>query len=98
MGYLKITGINIGSRTGRFSSSRQDPNAEDLTSQVGRAEADCQGTVVGCPKPSCVVFVFTRTDLSLRPSDAEGTGNGPPSFHLRHYRLWIFSLDRFFLK
>ena len=29
MGYLKNTGINIGSRIGRFCSSRQDPKTED---------------------------------------------------------------------
>ena len=101
-GLSKITGINIGSQTDRFCSSRQDPKAEDRTGRVRRAEADRQGTDAGCPKPSYVVSGFNQTDLLLRPSDAEGTGNGPPKdtwlFHLRHYRLWIFSLDRFSLK
>ena len=40
--YLKNTGINIGSRTGRLCSSRQDPKTEDRTGRVGRAEADRQ--------------------------------------------------------
>ena len=40
MGYLKNTGINIGSRTGRFCSCRQDLKTEDRTGQVGRVEAD----------------------------------------------------------
>ena len=97
---LKNTGINIGSRIGRFRSSRQDPKAEDRTGRAGRAEADRQ-TVVDCPKPSCAMSGFNRTDLSLRPSDVKGTGNCPPKdtwlFPLRHYRLWIFSLDRFSL-
>ena len=40
-GYLKkITGINKGSRTRQFCSSRQNPKAEDRTGRVGRAEAD----------------------------------------------------------
>ena len=102
MGYLKNTGINKGSQTGRFCSSRQNPKIEDRTGRVGRTEADRQGTDVGCWRPSCAVSGFNRTDMSLRPSVAEETGNCPPkdtwSFHLRHYRLWIFSLDRFFLK
>ena len=91
MGYLKNTGINIGSRIGRFCSSWQDPKIEDRAGRIGRAEADRQGTDVGYPKPSCAVSVFNQTNLSLRPSVAEGTGNGPPkdtwSFHLRHSRL-----------
>ena len=74
MGYLKNKGINIGSRIGRFYSSRQDPKTEDRTGRVGRAEADRQGTDVGCPKPSCVVSGFNQTDLSLCPSIAKGTG------------------------
>ena len=41
-GLSKNTGINKGSRTGRFCSSRQDPKAEDRTGRVGRAEADRQ--------------------------------------------------------
>ena len=90
MGYLKNTGINKGSRTGRFCSSRQDPKTEDRNGRVERAEANRQETDVVCPKPSCAVFVFNQIDLSLRPSVAEETGNGPPkdtwSFHLRHYR------------
>ena len=53
-------------------------------------------------RPSCAVSDFNRTDLLLRPSVAEGTGSGPPkdiwSFHLRHYRLWISSLNQFSLK
>ena len=102
MGYLKNTSINIGSRTSRFCLSRQDPKTEDRTGRVGRAEADRQETDVVCPKPSCAVSGFNRTDLSLRPSVAEETGNGPPkdtwSFHLRHSRLWISSLNRFSLK
>ena len=101
-GLSKITGINIGCRTDRFCSSRQDPKAEDRTGWVRRTEADPQRADVGSPKPSSVVSVFNRTDLSLRPSDAERTGNGPPketwSFHLRHYRLWIFSLHQISLK
>ena len=48
------------------------------------------------------LVVMNRTDMSLCPSTAEETGNGMPkdtwSFHLRHYRLWISSLNRFFLK
>ena len=86
-------------RIDRFCSSRQDPKTEDRTGRVGRAEVDPQGTKVGCPKPSCVVSDFNRSDFALRPSGAKGTGNGPSkdtwSFHLRHYRLWKFSLDRF---
>ena len=39
-GLSKNTGINIGSRTGRFCSSLQDPKTEDRTGRVGRAEAD----------------------------------------------------------
>ena len=50
----------------------------------------------------CCVSDFNQTDFSLRPFGAEGTGKDPPkdtwSFHLRHYRLWISSLDRFSLK
>ena len=42
MGYLKNTGINKGSRTGQFCSSRQDPKTEDRTGRVGRAEANRQ--------------------------------------------------------
>ena len=42
MGYLKNTGIDIGSRTGRFCSSWQDPKTEDRTGRVERAEADRQ--------------------------------------------------------
>ena len=102
MGYIKITGINIGSRTDLFCSSRQDLKIEDRASRVERAEANPQGTDVGCPKPSCVVSGFNRIDFALRPSVAEGTGNGPPKdtwfFHLRHYRLWIYPLNRFSLK
>ena len=101
-GLSKVTGINIGSRTDRFCSSRQDPKAEDRTGRVGRAEADPQGTDVGCSKPSCVVSGFNWTDFALHPSVAKGTGNCPPkdtwSFRQRHYRLWIFSLDQFSLK
>ena len=45
---------------------------------------------------------INRTDMSLRPSVVEETGNGLPkdtwSFHLRHYRLWISSVNRFSLK
>ena len=82
--------------------SRRDPKTEDRTSRVGRAEADPQRTDVGFPKPSCLLSDFNRTDSALRPSRVEWTGNGPPkntwSFHLRHYRLWIFSLNRFSLK
>ena len=52
---------------------------------------------ISCPRPSCAMSSFNRTDMSLRPSVDEVTGNGPPketwSFHLRHYRLWISSLD-----
>ena len=42
MGYLKNTSIDIGSRTGQFYSSRQDPKTEDRVGRVGRAEADRQ--------------------------------------------------------
>ena len=103
MGYLKKhTGINKGSRTGRFCSSRQDSKTEDQTGRVGRAEADRQETDVICPKASCAVSGFNWTDLSLHPSIAEETENGPPkdtwSFLLQHYRLWISSLNRFSLK
>ena len=98
----KITGINIGSQTDRFCSSRQDPKAEDRTGQVGRAEADPQRTDVGCPKPSCIVSGFNRTDLLIHPFVAEETGIGLPkdtwSLHLRHCRLWISSLSRSSLK
>ena len=101
-GLSKITRINIGPQTDRFCSSRQDPKAEDRTGRVRRTEADHQGTDVGFPKAYCSVSGFNRTDFSLRPSDAEGTGNGllkdTLSFHLRHYRLWIFSPHRFSLK
>ena len=86
IGYLKNTAINIGSRTCRFCSSRQDPKTDNQTGQVGRAEADRQRADDGYSKPSYDVSGFNRTDLSLRPSDAEGPGNGPPkdtwSFHL----------------
>ena len=41
-GLSKNTGINIGSRTGRFCSSRQDLKTEDRTGRVGRAEVDRQ--------------------------------------------------------
>ena len=41
-GYLKNTGINKGSRTGRFCSSWQDPKTKDRTGQVGRVEANRQ--------------------------------------------------------
>ena len=102
MGYQKNAGINKGSRTGRCCSSQQDPKTEDRTSGVGWAEADRQWTDVGCLRPSCVVSGFNRTDMSLRPSVAEETGSGLPkdtwSFHLRYYRLWISSLNRFSLK
>ena len=97
MGYLKNIGINkrFSNRSILFES--QDPKVEDRTGRVGRVEADRQGTDVGCPKPSYAVSVFHRTDLSLRPSVAKETGNGPPkdtwSFHLRHYRLWISSVN-----
>ena len=98
----KNTGIKIGSQTGRFHLSRQDPKTKDRTGRVGRAKADRQETDVVCPKPSCAVFGFNRTNLSLHPSVAKETGNGPPkdtwSFHQRHYRLWISSLNRFSLK
>ena len=77
-GYLKNTGINIGSRTGRFCSSRQNPKTEDRTGRVGRAEADRQGTDVGCLRPSRAVSGFDRTDKSLHPSVAEEIGNGLP--------------------
>ena len=39
-GFLKNTGIDKGSRTGRFCSSWLDPKAEDRTGQVGGVEAD----------------------------------------------------------
>ena len=78
MGYLNNTSINIGPRTDRFCSSRQDPKTEDQTGRVGRIEADRQGTDVGCPKPSCTVSDFNWTDMSLHPSVAEGTENSPP--------------------
>ena len=81
----KNTSINKGSQTGRFCSSRQDPKTEDRTGRVGRAEADRQWTDVGCPKPSCAMSGFNRTDMSLRPSVAEETGTSLPkdtwSFH-----------------
>ena len=49
MGYLKNnTGINIGSRTGRFCSSRQDSKTEDRTGRVARAEADRHETILRC--------------------------------------------------
>ena len=57
-GLSKNTGINKGSRTGRFCSSRQNPKTEDRTSRVGRAEADPQRTDIGCRKPSCAVSNF----------------------------------------
>ena len=62
----KSTGINKGSRTSRFCSSRQDPKAEDRTGRVGRAEADRRWTDVGCPKPSCAMSGFNRTILCRR--------------------------------
>ena len=94
----EITGIYISSRTDRFCLSRQDPKTGDRVGQVGRAEADPQRTDAGCPKSIlCCVSDSNRTDFALRPSGVEGTRNGPPkdtwSSHLRHYRLWIFSLD-----
>ena len=70
---LKNTGINIGSRIGRFRLSWQDPKTEDRTGRVGRAEGDHQETDVVCPKPSCTVSGFTQTNFSLHPSVAEET-------------------------
>ena len=72
-GLSKITGINLGSRTDRFYSSRQDPKAEDRTGRVGRAEVDHQGTDVGFPKPSCVVSGFNRTDCHYAPLMPKGS-------------------------
>ena len=46
-GLFEITGINIGSQTDRFCSSRQDTKTEDRIGRVGRAEADPQRTDVG---------------------------------------------------
>ena len=70
-GLSEITGIYIGSRTDRFCLSRQDLKIEDRTGRVGRAEDDPQGTDLGCPKPSCIVSDFNRTDSPLRPSGVE---------------------------
>ena len=98
-GLFEITGIYKVYPIDRFCLSRQDPKIEDRTGRVGRPEVDPQRTDVSYPKPSCVVSGFNWTDLSLRPSVAEVTGNGLPkdtwSFHLRHYRLWISSLKQY---
>ena len=56
----KITGINVGSRTDRFCSSRQDPKAEDRTGRVGRAEVDPQRADVGSPNHPALSRCYAR--------------------------------------